>query len=693
MRPALSSHQARVATLLVSGLLICGLQPAEAQFTQQGSKLVGTGAAGAAGQGASVAISADGNVAILGGPGDNNMPAPRGGDNGAAWVFTQSGGVWMQQGPKLVGSGAGFVIGAGQGSSVALSADGSTAILGAPSDDGILVGTLILPGASWVFTSSGGVWTQQGSKLFGSGADAFPFSIGQGASVALSADGNTAVVGGPNDTAYAGATWVFTRGGGVWTQQGSKLVGNGGIVSGGNSTSPGQGRSVALSGDGNTLIVGDTSDNNNIGAVWVFTRTGSVWTQQGGKLVGTGAVGLAQQGISVALSGDGNTAIVGGYQDNSGAGAVWIFTRSGGVWSQQGSKLVGTGAVGLSVQGYSVALSTDGNIAIVGGYQDNAGAGAAWVFTRTGGVWAQLGSKLVGTGAVGTSAQGASVALSGDGRYAIVGGPQDNANTGAAWVFATAPSPLLAAVLPESRSAQPGGVVTAFATIINTGATTLPGCFIAPAVGLPAAFAYRPTDPKTNAVIGTLNTPISIAGNGGSQSFVIGLTPSAAIGPTNVGLTFSCTNTTPAPIVIGLNTLLLSASTTTPTPDIIALGATVQNDGIVHVTGTPMSGAFAVATDNLGSGDTITVAASATPATLPLTITLCQSNPTTGVCLQSPTATVAASIGANSTPTFVIFVSASGTVPLDPANSRIFVTFTDSGNVVRGETSVAVETQ
>src|SRR5439155_938 len=84
---------------------------------------------------------------------------------------------------------------------------------------------------------------------------------------------------------------------------------------------------------------------------------------------------------SVALSADGNTAIVGGRSDNSSAGATWVFTRSGGVWSQQGSKLVGTGAVGsLVFQGYSVALSADGNTAIVGGIADNSSAGAAWVY-------------------------------------------------------------------------------------------------------------------------------------------------------------------------------------------------------------------------------------------------------------------------------------------------------------------------
>ena len=73
--------------------------------------------------------------------------------------------------------------------------------------------------------------------------------------------------------------------------------------------------------------------------------------QQGPKFVGTGAVGTAQQGYSVSLSADGNTAIVGGYTDNSNAGAAWVWTRSAGVWSQQGTKLVGSGAVGAAYQG------------------------------------------------------------------------------------------------------------------------------------------------------------------------------------------------------------------------------------------------------------------------------------------------------------------------------------------------------
>ena len=250
---------------------------------------------------------------------------------------------------------------------------------------------------------------QQGPKLVGSGAVG---SAEQGYAVALSADGNTAIVGGPFDNSQAGAAWAFTRSGGVWTQQGAKLVGTGAAVGNAN-----QGNSVALSADGNTAIVGGPND----GAAWVFTRSNGVWTQQGAKLVGTGAVGGALQGISVALSADGNTAIVGGAGDNSNIGAVWVFTRSGGVWTQQGSKLVGTGAVGNARQGISVALSADGNTAIVGGNGDNSNTGAAWVFTPSGGVWSQQGNKLVGTGAT-LGAQGKSVAVSADGNTAIVGG-------------------------------------------------------------------------------------------------------------------------------------------------------------------------------------------------------------------------------------------------------------------------------
>jgi hypothetical protein len=214
-----------------------------------------------------------------------------------------------------------------------------------------------------------------------------------------------------------------------FTQQGGKLVGTGASGYGGEGLAL-QGFAVGVSADGKTAIVGGfndgyTSGAGGLGAAWMYTRSGAVWTQQGSKLVGTGAVGNADQGDSVALSGDGNTAIVGGIGDGNAAGAAWVYTFSGGAWTQQGNKLVGTGAVGSAEQGISAALSADGNTAIVGGYEDAGGAGAAWVFTRSGGVWTQQGNKLVGTGAVGNAGQGVSVALTGDGNTAIVGGYED----------------------------------------------------------------------------------------------------------------------------------------------------------------------------------------------------------------------------------------------------------------------------
>ena len=119
---------------------------------------------------------------------------------------------------------------------------------------------------------------------------------------------------------------------------------------------------------------------------WIFTRntTNGVWAQQGSKLVGSGSVGTnIQQGAAVSLSSDRNILAVGGSWDNSNMGATWIFTRNttNGVWSQQGSKLVGSGSVGTSIQqGDAVSLSSDGNTLAVGGPYDNSGMGATWIF-------------------------------------------------------------------------------------------------------------------------------------------------------------------------------------------------------------------------------------------------------------------------------------------------------------------------
>src|ERR1035437_4990388 len=389
--------------ILIAALLFSGI--AGAQFVQQGNKLTGTGAkvgvgdhfeALGASQGSSVSISADGSTAVVGGPNDNSYA-------GATWVFIRSGEVWKQQGGKLVDT---AFKDSDQGSSVSISSDGNTIITGGANDnDGI--------GAAWIYVRKDGVWMQQGNKLVGTGAEGN--NAYQGCSVAISSDGNTAVVGGKNDKGNVGAVWIFTRTNGIWSQQGNKLVGTGG------EKDPQQGRSVAISSDGNTVAVGGSG-------VFVYSRSGGVWIQQGGNLNGTGAIGNggnAWQGYSVAISSDGNTLIEGGINDNmnnsnTGAtGAAWVFARSNGIWTQQGNKLVGTGGETDSQQGISVSVSYDGNTASVGGNNNGKGKGAIWVYTRSGGVWTQQGNKLTGSDADDNSSLGGSVSISSDGNTVI----------------------------------------------------------------------------------------------------------------------------------------------------------------------------------------------------------------------------------------------------------------------------------
>jgi uncharacterized repeat protein (TIGR01451 family) len=485
-----------------------------AAWSQQGGKLVGTGGIPSAAQGSSVALSADGNTSIIGGPADS-------GSLGAAWIWTRNGN-WTEQ-AKLVGTGAvfhsqGFFFAPdpNQGAAVALSADGNTAMVGGPGDDNN-------QGAAWVWTRSGSIWTQQGPKLVGTGA---PFAY-QGTSVSLSADGNTAIVGGT----YA---WAWTRNGSTWAQQGPKLVGTGAIGS------VAQADSVAVSGDGNTAITGSPDDNAGQGAAWIWTRSGGVWTQQGPKLIGTGAVGAARQGSSVAISADGNNVLVGGYADNGFAGAVWVWTRRGIVWMQQGSKLVGTGAISNSYQGTSVALSADGNRAIVGAF----GQQAAWIWARNGGTWTQQGSKLVGTGAIGFSGQGSSVSLSSDGATALIGGPYDNQNQGAAWVFA------IFADLSVSETVNPSiqavsGQVSYTITVTNGGPSLATNVTLTDAI--PAGSTLLSDNPSQGTCHGVNTVICSIGDMASGSTMTITLVLSAPGTPTTLTNTASVSGTEPDP--------------------------------------------------------------------------------------------------------------------------------------------------
>ena len=190
----------------------------------------------------------------------------------------------------------------------------------------------------------------------------------------------------------------------------------------------GFGSSVALSGD--TALVGAwgadvVGTNTDQGSAYVFTRSGTTWTQQE-KLTASDGAKNDWFGISVALSGD--TALVGAWGADVGAntdqGSAYVFTRSGTTWTQQ-EKLTASDHDGI---GRSVALS--GDVALVGtewfGSGANQGQGSAYIFTRTGTVWRKQG-KLIASDGVAGDDFGCSVALSGNtvlvgARYGDVGG-------------------------------------------------------------------------------------------------------------------------------------------------------------------------------------------------------------------------------------------------------------------------------
>jgi len=313
--------------------------------------------------------------------------------------------------------------------SVSLSSDGNTALVGAYLEDAGGSGA----GAAYVFTRSNGTWTQQ-QKIQASDAQA---SDNFGFSVSLSSDGNTALVGAYGEDAggtNAGAAYVFTRSNGTWTQQQK-------IQASDPQASDYFGYSVSLSGDGNTALVGaygEDAGGTDAGAAYIFTRSGGTWTQQQ-KIQASDAQAADRFGFSVSLPSDGNTALVGAYLEDAGgtsAGAAYVFTRSGGTWTQQ-QKIQASDPQASDYFGYSVSLSGDGNAALVGAYLEDAGgtnAGAAYVFTRSNGTWTQQ-QKIQASNPQASGYFGYSVSLSGDGNTALVGAHPEDTGFGAAYIF------------------------------------------------------------------------------------------------------------------------------------------------------------------------------------------------------------------------------------------------------------------
>jgi len=316
------------------------------------------------------------------------------------------------------------------GASVAVSADGRTAIVGAPREGGGA-------GSARVFVLTPSGWQEQaqlGPSEGGEGA-AVPCTEGEecrlGVSVAISADGNTVIAGSPREEDLKGAVRAFVRTGTTWSQLGPELTGE---------SSRGRalfGRSVAISADGQTALIGAPGS----ATATILHRSGSGWTQEGATIASPDKPHAGGFGSTVALSGDGSVAFIGAPGVESRSGAVWAFVREGNDWRQQGEALTGGSEATAGAHfGSGLALSFDGSTALVGADGDSEGAGAAWALVRSGATWIHQGPKLTASGELGAAHFGQSVALSASGDSALVGGPADNDRRGAAWTLTRADS-------------------------------------------------------------------------------------------------------------------------------------------------------------------------------------------------------------------------------------------------------------
>ena len=447
--------------------------------------------------GTSISLSDDGNTLAVGANRefsnakgvDGNQDNHNAVNSGAVYVFVRdnNSAEWKQQ-AYIKASNTDLID--NFGFSVSLSDDGNTLAVGAPQEDSNSTGVggaqgndngnfSFNAGAVYVFTrNSSATWSQQ-AYVKASNTDEADFF---GNFVSLSDDGNTLAVAAPfedsnstgvggaqgdvNDNFDAGAVYVFTRSStGTWSQQA--------YIKASNTDKDDQfGHSVSISGDGNTLAVGapeedsnstgvggaqgDVNDNFNAGAVYVFTRSSTTWSQQA-YIKASNTDSGDQFGTAVSLSGDGNTLAVGApYEDSNStginsvennnfidSGATYVFTRSStGAWSQQAyikANIVNNGDsfghfVSLSGDGNSLAVSAineDGNAEGVGGVYIFDGkhnnSGAVYFFTRSGSTWQQQAYvKASNTGA--NDDFGHSLSLSGDGNSLAVGVPKEDSS-------------------------------------------------------------------------------------------------------------------------------------------------------------------------------------------------------------------------------------------------------------------------
>ncbi len=354
--------------------------------------------------GSSVSISGD--TAVVGANFDDDVIY----NSGSAYIFTRSGSTWTQQAKLTAGDPTNSKY---FGSKVSISGD--TVVIGAGADNH--AGSY--SGSAYVFIRSGSTWSQQ-AKLTASDAAAY---AGFGSSVSIS--GDTVAIG----SSSSNSSYIFTRSGSTWSQQ-AKLTAS--------DAATGDSFGVAVSIYGDTVAIGASGDDDagsSSGSAYIFTRSGSIWSQQS-KLTASDAAANDSFGVSISLFGDDVVIGASGNDDaGSSSGSAYAFTRSGSVWVQK-AKLTASDAAADDFFGSTVSIS--GDTTVIGAYgDDDAGSesGSVYIFNRSGSTWSQRVKQTASDAAAGDSF-GSAVSISGD--TAVIGAYHDDdsgSNSGSAYIF------------------------------------------------------------------------------------------------------------------------------------------------------------------------------------------------------------------------------------------------------------------
>lgn len=293
---------------------------------------------GAAGDAFGWSVASDGDVALVGSPGDDD----NGSGAGAVYVFRRIGGLWEQEAKLLADDGS-----AGDNFGYLVGISGDVVLVGAPLDDT----NANLAGAAYVFRRVGGTWAQEAKLL----PNDFAPSDWFGESGAIS--GDVVLLGARDDDngAEAGAVYVFRRIGGVWEQEAKLLPDDG-------AADDRFGSSISMSGD--VALVGafrDDDNGANSGAAYVFRAVGSVWAQEEELLPDDGT---EDDGFGFSLQILGDIALVGA----PGASRAYVFRRVGSDWQLEIELLKDDGDV---FDHFATSVALGGDIALVGAARDD----------------------------------------------------------------------------------------------------------------------------------------------------------------------------------------------------------------------------------------------------------------------------------------------------------------------------------